>query len=396
MTSQSCSGCTACASVCNKQAIHFIMDEEGFLVPKVDYGKCIECGLCVKTCPVMTPAVTNMAFETKAFAIQYHDESVRMNSASGSLFPAFANYFINHLDGYVCGCIMDENLEVRHVVSNRWNDVSSMQDSKYVQSNMCECIQEVITYLKAGKYVLFSGTSCQVKGLQSALESKKIDRSKLLTIDFFCHGVPSPAIWKDYVECYAKKKGMKVSGFKFRNKTYGWGKSNSSRGANFLSTWLYNGKYYEDSSLLARIWPRIFFSNLCLRRYCHSCPYTKVDKPSDLTMGDFWGIEEFYPKFNDNKGCSLAVIRSRKAQNIMNKLDKTEIIEVSIDEVIKRQGNAFHPSKPNPLRNNFWDDYKKNGFYSILPKYFHYTKLGRLKSKIRFLIFKLHIGRYVY
>lgn len=396
MTSTTCSGCKACASVCSKQAISFLTDSEGFLVPYVNTEKCVDCGLCVSTCPALTPKEEKQEYLPKAFALQYHDESVRKKSASGALFPAFANYFINSLHGYVCGCVLDKNLMPRHIVSKQWEDVERMQDSKYVQSDMGICFSKIMTLLKAEEYVLFSGTSCQVKGLYSALETRRICTDRLLTIDFFCHGVPSPKIWSDYLRYVQQKLGFKAEGYRFRNKTYGWGKGIQSRGTGFLSTWKYLGIWHEVPSLVARIWPRIFFSNLCLRRYCHTCPYTKVEKPADITMGDFWGVENSRPDFDDHKGCSMAIVHSRKAEKIINALPNTEILDVSINEVIKRQGNAFAPSKPHPMRNEFWEDYTSKGFSFILHKYFYYSTMGILKAGIKYVLFKLHLRKYSY
>lgn len=396
MTSQFCSGCTACASVCSKGAISFSVDEEGFKVPIVDEHICIDCGLCVKTCPAINIKDCAIELSPQAYALQYHDEDVRKHSASGALFPAFANYFINTLHGYVCGCILDEDLRPKHIVSNQWEDVERMQDSKYVQSDIGNCFAEIIALLKDEGYVLFSGTSCQVKGLLSALEAKHINTEKLLTIDFFCHGVPSPLIWSDYLHYTQQKLRFKAENYRFRNKKYGWGKGTQSRGTGFLSTWKYLGTWHEVPSLIARIWPRIFFSNLCLRRYCHTCPYTKVEKPADITMGDFWGVERFHPNFDDHKGCSMAIVHSIKAEKIINLLPNTEILDVSINEVVKCQGNAFAPSKPHPMRNDFWEDYTSKGFPFVLQKYFYYSTMGIIKASIKYMLFKLHLKKYSY
>lgn len=405
MTSRACSGCTACFSACPKGAISFVMDEEGFKVPHVDEKTCIDCGICIKTCPaIKSPEACNDDYEQKAYALQYHDEDVRKNSASGALFPAFANYFINTLDGYVCGCVLNEDVMPMHVVSNQWADVVRMQDSKYVQSDMCNCIEEIGGLLSEGKYVLFSGTSCQVAGLNTYLSTKKISNEKLLTIDFFCHGVPSPMIWKDYIKYYESKNNRKVVGYRFRNKKYGWGKGPAARGTGFLSTVSYSGIQShrtgflkkDDVSFLARIWPRIFFSNLCIRQYCHQCPYTNIDKPANITMGDFWGIEDSHPNFDDHRGCSLALVRSQKAQDWMMDLSETETLGVSIEDIIKRQGNAFAPSKPHIRRAEFWKDYQKDGMANVLPKYFSYNVKGRLKAFIKYTLFRLHIIRYGY
>ena len=167
ITSQNCSGCTACASVCPKQSISFSEDSEGFLVPVVDEETCINCGKCLQTCPsIGGQNDLDDHYKVKAYAFKNNDDVIRSHSASGALFPAFAEYFILILHGYVCGCILDENLNAKHIVSNKWSDVLRMQDSKYVQSDMSHCFPAIGRLLLKGNYVLFSGTSCQVAGLK--------------------------------------------------------------------------------------------------------------------------------------------------------------------------------------------------------------------------------------
>lgn len=398
MTSQTCSGCTACLSMCSKQAISFHSDTEGFLIPCVDVQKCIDCGLCIKVCPALNvdEKVQN-DFCPKTYAFQYHDEEVRKKSASGALFPAFAKFFIYDLHGYVCGCVLDDDLMPKHIISDKWKDVERMQDSKYVQSDMNNCFEQISMLLKNEQYVLFSGTSCQVKGLKASLEKRKISTHKLLTIDFFCHGVPSPLIWKEYLDYYAKRKKRCVVGFRFRNKKYGWGKDSEARGTCYLSNMYYKDKQStkkDDVSFFARQWFKIFFSNLCIRQYCHKCPYTNIEKPADVTMGDFWGIEQFYPDFNDHKGCSLAIVRTRKANDWFLSLPDTEILEVQIGNVVKRQSNAFAPSCAHPLREAFWYDYYQHGYSFVLKKYLGNNFGYRLKDLVKYALFLLHLKKY--
>lgn len=403
MTSQTCSGCTACVSICPKGAISFSSDSEGFKVPVVNEHTCIDCSLCVKICPAInTPTKVGNDFGQKAYAFQYHDEPIRKNSASGALFPAFANYVINILHGYVCGCVLDRNIMPKHIVSNKWADVECMQDSKYVQSDMCDCIEMIGKLLSEGFYVLFTGTSCQVAGLNANLVKKKISTDKLLTIDFFCHGVPSPKIWKEYINYYERKKNCKVVQYRFRNKKLGWGKGPVARGSCFLSTIRYIGNQNckmeepksDDVSFFARQWPRIFFSNLCIRQYCHQCPYTNINKPADITMGDFWGVEQSHPDFDDHKGCSLVLVRNQKAHDWFLSLTNAEILEVSINDIVERQGNAFAPSKSHPLRESFWKDYHSHGYAFVFNKYLGNNLKYRLKDAIKYLLFILHLKKY--
>lgn len=401
ITSQNCSGCTACASVCPKQSISFSEDSEGFLVPVVDEETCINCGKCLQTCPsIGGQNDLDDHYKVKAYAFKNNDDVIRSRSASGALFPAFAEYFILILHGYVCGCVLDENLNAKHIVSNKWSDVLRMQDSKYVQSDMSHCFPAIGRLLLKGDYVLFSGTSCQVAGLKSCLKKRKIPSDRLLTIDFFCHGVPSPLVWKEYIKYYERKNKCDVVDFHFRNKNFGWGKT--ARGAEFLSVISYRKSNLavsyslkkDSRKFLARMWPRIFFSNLCIRPYCHRCAYTKIGKPADITMGDFWGIEKMHPNFDDHKGCSLALIRSEKAYGWLNALTNKSLLEVNISDVIERQANAFNPSVAHPMRNQFWIDFKNGGMDKVLPKYFNYTKLQSFKEIIKYCLFLLNIKRY--
>ncbi len=407
MTSETCAGCKACLPVCGRKAISFKEDDEGFQIPIVDTAKCVDCGLCKKVCPAIHSAVKEGINDaTKAFAFQYHNDEVRYNSASGGLFPAFAKYFVEALNGFVCGCILNDDLQVVHVVTNEWTTIQKMQDSKYVQSDILNCMREVCNLLNKSTPVLFTGTSCQCAGLLSLLKQKRISTDCLLTIDFFCHGVPSPRIWRDYVSFYQGRHNVKPIGYRFRCKKYGWGQK--SRNSGFLNTFKYlkcsgtNGSILipranikEDStSFEARMWRRIFFSNIALRKYCHSCPYTTVDKPADITMGDFWGIEKHYPQFSDGKGCSMAIIRSQNALNIFNSLKNSESLEVCLEDIIERQANAFKPCAAHPQRTSFWNEYRAEGFEYVMRKYMAYSSKTKLKSMIKLMLFYLGIRNY--
>ena len=401
-----CSGCSACVAACLKDAISLIADKEGFMTPMVDAAKCTECGICIRTCPVNADKELD-AKETRAFAVQYKDDAVRKKSASGAFFPAVAKFFLEEKKGYVCGCILGEDLLPKHIVSNDWQAIQKMQDSKYVQSNMGNCYVEIAALLKDGQWVLFTGTSCQVNGLKSVLCTKKINAEHLLCIDFFCHGVPSPRIWKEYLSFYEKQKHRKIVGYRFRCKKYGWGKN--SMGSNYLNSVnlgdsplvklpnknsaSQNGETtskWDDFSYEARMWREIFFSNLCIRTYCHSCPYTTVQKPADITMGDFWGIENVAPEFDDGKGCSIVLLRTPIAKELFHQL-KIHCKQVELADAIKKQANAFYPSPVGTQRESFWKDYSAYGFDYVAKKYFGYTPKERAKSFVKRILFELKL-----
>lgn len=390
-----CCGCTACSSVCPVKAIQMKEDAEGFLIPVVDETRCIECRQCVNVCPAKKDA--NTVDKTKqtiiAYAAKYEDE-IRYNSASGGFFPALAKYVIEKENGWVCGCVLNrETLMPEHIVSNQWADVQRMQDSKYVQSNMRDCYCEIGNRLKENQFVLFTGTSCQVAGLYAYLDLKRIQREKLLTVDFFCHGVPSPKIWKEYLLFYQKTKKKKPVGYRFRCKKYGWG--NSNRCSSHLNSITYSNTIkvtrLDNVSWASRMWRSVFFSNLCIRQYCHSCPYACAEKPADITMGDFWGIENCYPDFDDGKGSSIVLSRTEKANEILKAVEWLTLRSVKIEDALHKQANAFKPSPPNPLRDEFWKDYKNEGFGFCARKYFGYTTKNRVRQFVKRVLFELKL-----
>ncbi len=316
-----------------------------------------------------------------AFAVRYKNDIIRKNSSSGAYFQCVARHFIDN-GGYVCGCVL-EDMKVVHIVSNNVDDITRMAGSKYVQSDMKNCFAEIGKILQDEISVLFSGTSCQTAGLKMYLSNKNIDMNKLLTIDFFCHGVPSPLIFKEYLNNYEKRRNRKPIDYKFRCKDYGWGKA--SRGSNYFNTIL--------RSTYARAWRRIFFSDLVLRKKCHDCNYCTAYKPADITMGDFWGIEELLPNFNDGMGISVVIIHNRENVKYVTELLDLEYFETDLNDAIKCQYNAFYPSKQNELREKFWHDYFENGFDFAFKKYI-YTKSFVIKQKIKMLLFLLRLRNY--
>lgn len=389
--SKKCSGCTACKTICPVNAIKMIPDDEGFEVPVINKDICIDCGACIKVCPADNGVSKDKRIDNESYAVRWTN-TVRKKSASGAFFPAVAKYFIEEKQGYVCGCVLDDSLVPIHIVSNKWDDIVRMQDSKYVQSNMEECYSEIIELLQKGKWVLFTGTSCQAAGLLSLIQTRKINRDHLLLVDFFCHGVPSPRIWKDYIKFYHEEKRRQVVGYRFRSKKYGWGEK--ARGSSYLNCIQYTKRHkakFDNYSYAARMWRTIFFSNICIRQYCHTCPYATVNKPADITMGDFWGIDGILKDFDDGKGCSAVILRTEYARKVFDELSYLDKRKVNVEDITKRQKNAFEPSESHPLRSEFWNDYKRLSFKELSQKYFYYTNSRRIKDVVKRILFTLHL-----
>lgn len=304
---EKCTGCTACLATCSKDAISMQSDIEGFFFPVIDNDKCIKCEKCTRVCPINN--TQKHQFQDILYAASNANEEERSFSASGGVFPIFAKFFLS-MGGFVCGCIIDENFSVKHVLSNNKDVIHGMSKSKYVQSDMGSCFRQIRKALKEKKYVFFTGTPCQVSGLNNFLGHKYYN---LFTMDFSCHGVPSPLVLQLYLDD-AKRKFPSLKKIWFRNKQHGWDRS-------VAMTYLDN----NDKVLSYRFVPNdsymtMFTGNHCLRKCCGICEYTTPERVSDITVGDFWSINRWAPVLNDNKGLSFIKINTQKGNNLLQKL----------------------------------------------------------------------------
>lgn len=322
---ESCFGCTACYNVCPQACIEIKEDEEGFYYPYIDEDKCINCKKCIKVCPSNkeNPFVEPLL----AYAAQNEDETCRINSSSGGIFFIIASYVIN-CGGCVFGVVVDELGIVKHSLAETIEELNSFRGSKYVQSDLKDTYTSVRRLLKIGKTVLFSGTPCQISGLKLFLN---YDYSNLLTIDFICHGVSSPGVFRMYLNeqlgNFSNSKDIIFSNFSFRNKKNGWKNFGmyfkmSKKSDNQSSVFYYKTKR-KDPFL------RGFLCNLYLRPSCYKCQYRNHSCGSDITLADFWGIGVLKPNFDDDKGTSLLLINTSKGKDVLKQL-KMRKIEISL------------------------------------------------------------------
>ncbi len=389
-----CTGCGACISSCPKSCIEMKVNQHGFQVPKVDTERCISCNICTSVCPQLNLSA-NSDDTVGVFAFKINNDSARFNSSSGGFFYAVADYILS-IGGYVCGCVL-EDLRAVHIISNDLDDIKKMQGSKYVQSDTTNTYGIIEPLIRQGKPVLFSGTPCQVAGFQSFLMAKHLSAENVYCLDFICHGVPSPEIWKSYVDFYKKEKRKNPIDYKFRTKKFGWGKK--ALGGDYYSYFVNNNQKTEEdmNSFLSRFWRYIFLSNICLRKVCNKCLYSSISKPGDITMADFWGIEKISPEFDDSKGCSLVIIQNKKGEELFKAVKQKEctIEKVDIHDAFIEQPNVFSPSKANEKEEEFWHDYDEYGFEYVLKKYFGYSNQLKIKGYIKRILFKCKI-RYLY
>ncbi len=322
-----CSGCCACVNVCKKNCITMKYDHEGFLYPEVDKSLCINCGLCEKMCQALNPIVSYN--EPKAYACYNKDEQSRATSSSGGIFTLIATEII-HKGGVVFGAAFDDRFNVKHICVKSVNDLSLLKGSKYVQSTIGNSYTEVEAYLKNNIPVLFTGTPCQIDGL---LHYVNKDYENLYTQDIICHGVPSPEIWQKYIRYRERKAGSKAKNISMRNKKYGW--KAFSMLFEFTNGTIYDKIFSED------LFMQGFLSNLYLRPSCYDCKSKTLNRNSDITLADFWGIESMHPDMFDNKGASLVFVNTRKGQSLFDNIsDKLILKETCVTDAIVHNPSA--------------------------------------------------------
>lgn len=373
-----CCGCTACMNICPNKAIRMKIDEEGFLYPVIDKEKCIECGLCKKVCALQNGYnIENRLEKVEVYATKNKSDIVRMHSSSGGLFYTLSKNVLNK-NGVVYGCIFDDNFHAIHIRTDNMDGIKKMMGSKYSQSELGNVYNNVKKDLKNGKLVLFTGTPCQVAGLNKFLKDK--DNSKLILVDLICHGTPSPQLFQDYIKFLEKTKKKKIKGYYHRSNKISWQQHTENV--------VYEGGKEDYTSRLSQTWKRIFYSDLCLRPSCYSCKYTNTKRPGDITIGDFWGIEQYDKEFVDKKGVSLVLINTTKGQKLFKEISNDLLINKrKIEEAIVKNPQLKQPINISiNERKKFWSDYKNNGFKYIANKYGGYNNIGKLKNLIKRII----------
>lgn len=324
-----CCGCNSCVQRCPKSCIRMREDDEGFLYPEVDESVCIDCGLCEKVCPVIHQARENRPIVV--CAAKNKSEEIRYQSSSGGVFTALANEIIRE-GGVVFGAGFDENWEVKHDCTETVEGLSAFRGSKYVQSRIGDSFKKAEQFLKIGRTVLFSGTPCQIAGLKRFLR-KEYDN--LLTVDFICHGVPSPGVWREYlkeetIRLYDRKnrflshpyqkEEVCIEGISFRDKRLGRKKFSFTLHVSVADRHGDKKSFLLSEPLDKNIFMRGFLADLYLRPSCYACPSKTFKSGSDITIGDFWGVQHVMPMIDDDKGVSVVMLNAIKGETYFRKI----------------------------------------------------------------------------
>lgn len=323
-----CCGCNACVQCCPKQCITMVPDEEGFDYPTVNKNDCIDCGLCEKVCPVLNSGESKRPL--KVYAAKNTNEKIRLKSSSGGVFTTLAEDIIRK-GGVVFGVSFDKEWNAVHTYTEDIEGLSAFRGSKYVQSKIGSSYKEVKSFLKNGREVLFTGTSCQIAGLKNFLRK---DYPNLLTIEILCHGVPSPKVWQRYLsEKKTQFQCNDICQISFRDKRNGW--SQFHMVINFTNGNLYTAPFSTDTYFKG------FLSNLYLRPSCYSCKCKNGRANSDIVIADYWNINEALPEYNDNKGISLVLVNSQKGLSILNSLSTLIDYKETGYEVCRGRNGGF-------------------------------------------------------
>lgn len=369
---QDCTGCAACVDICPVNCITMQEDEEGFRYPKIDLEKCIHCDQCRKLCDEAQRPISVYRNE-KAFVAYTKDTTIRKKSSSGGMFSEFANHIID-LGGSVYGAGFADDWSVVHRYAENKKEIEKLRGSKYVQSNCDNCYAEIKQKLELGLPVYFSGTPCQVDGLLAYL-GKEYD--KLITQDIICHGVPSPSIWKTYLEL--RSEGKKIKGISFRDKTYGW---------HYFSMNIETDSHRYIKRADEDIYIRLFLENLILRPSCYACHHKHLYRKADITIADCWG--KTYGIIDKDKGISLAFANTDKGQRLLSDIQShLELREIFFEEASSAQGAMTKSVPYNQNRELFFSMAHEKGMEDTIKNWYGFDKPIVLKRKMNYRKFKI-------
>lgn len=369
-----CCGCTACANICPKHCIQMKEDEEGFSYPIVDNALCIDCHLCEKVCPVKNKGLSK-EIGVSAYACINLDNEVRLDSSSGGIFTLFANQIIND-SGVVYGAAFDNEGMVHHICIEKKSDIAMLRGSKYLQSNIGNIYQEVKENLRNNRQVLFTGTPCQNAGLRKYLMK---DYDNLFTIDFICHGVPSPIVWKRYISNLKTKYESEICNnlcLKFRSKVTGWIKY--SIVVPFCNGTVYVNEHEKD------LYMRAFLKDVILRPSCYDCHFKPSTNVSDITLADFWGIQKVLPSMYDDKGTSLCFVNSERGKVLFEKVKvNMQYQEVDFQQAVSYNPAYYQSAKEPKERRLFFEKFNKTDLEGLMQETTRETVFVRSKKTIR-------------
>lgn len=366
---EKCTLCMACFNVCPKGAIFVDTDENGFSRINIDDVRCVDCGLCKKVCQRRSTVSKEVA--QTAYAAQARDQKALEKSASGGAFQMLAQLILER--GGVCyGSEFikeDGNYQARHTRIDTLEELHRILNSKYIPSMIGNIYQQVKQDLRKGKHVLFSGTPCQIQGLRAYLDQ---EYENLWTADLICHGVTSAKLFNDYIRCIEYREGIEIVDYCFRDKSVSWG-------TNF--SYSYHDADDAKKRVRSRHCPREASSYMIhylrgniFRESCYYCDCARLQRVSDFTLGDYWGIEQEHPEFVTKLrpnmalrgGVSCILVNTKKGGTLVHALAAKMVLrEVTVESVAAHNGNLRAPSDKGNQRAWVLKTYREDGYAPI-------------------------------
>lgn len=372
---EKCTGCGACVQRCPKRCISWTQREFGFRYPQIDKDACVNCGLCEKVCP--TDKALEVPVEQKVYAAVHKDTEVLAKSTSGGAFTAIADAIFAQ-GGIVYGAAMLDDMQVKHIRTTGKDDFEGLRSSKYLQSDTGTTYQMVEQDLKQGKFVLYSGTPCQIDGLKNFLGK---DYETLYTVDIVCHGVGSQAYFDKYMD-FARERYGKIKALRFRSKEYaGW----SCGGVVVV---------VDSSDCLKKIpypdfdnyYYSYFLSGDIYRKSCYSCKYANTNRVGDFTLGDYWGVEALNLPLQTENGCSLLLVNNQHAMQLLDEIESLDRVETTVEQAAHCNKQLNAPSKLMDSRQNRIGEYESMSGQQIQKEYLKNHRKTVVKGQLKALM----------
>ncbi len=372
-----CVGCTNCYSVCPTGAVEMSESERGFYIPRIFQDKCISCGHCDRTCPVLIQKQECNTKDMKCSYVYAQDLDSRLESTSGGLFYELARYTVSH-NGTVCGCVWDDDFTAKHICTQNLDDVKRMRGSKYVQSDLGSCFKEIKQALKTGR-VLFTGTPCQT----TALSHYVGDHTNLITCALICGGVPSPRVWKLYKESLEESAGSKIARLHMRSKETNWLVPE-------VSVEFENGRRIREILLTRNLYGTNFGAGLTISNACMDCSYKLDQVSADILIGDHWGINSRMLRSSGNKGASCVIMLTGKGKALFRSIEDTLIQEDGdLQGIIDSHRVLMKSHVPNRNRDEFFHRLNHENITDLFQEYA--PKDSGPRAKVKEAIYKSNL-----
>lgn len=357
-TKAECCGCSACYAVCPTYAIEMKKDSRGFLYPVIDEQKCIGCKSCTRICAYKKDLKCSEKSNNKhsIYAVKAKDKDVVKNSSSGGMFTVLSDWIISQNGAIVSALYNSFTHKVEFKIYEDTHTRNQARGSKYIQADSGDVFKKALDWIKfhPDKNLLFIGTGCQASGFAEYTLKNKV-RNRVIIVDLICHGAPSPGLWERYASDIEKKQGNQITRIAFKDKKNGWLKPSvyALIGEKEVSIEGYSTWFYGEYSI---------------RESCFQCPYTKIERSSDITIGDYWGVNQKHPEFYDFMGVSLAILQSEQGRKVFEEIrKKVDCIEVSEEECL--QPRLISPANKPKNYDKFWNDIETKGFEYCEKKY---------------------------